>query len=271
MPRTIGLIAGSGLLPYLFADAARARRMRVVAVAHRGETDASLGARVDALEWVRLGQLGRIARLLRSHGATEAVLAGGIGRVRAFTDVRPDLGALKVISRLRSFGDDALLRAIAAFLEEEGVRIVAATELLPEVLAPSGLIAGPAPDAGQRADVALGVSTATALGAADVGQTVVIKNRHVLALEAVEGTDEAIRRGARLGGAGVCVVKLSKPEQDGRFDLPAVGVGTIRVMQEVGATLLAVEAGKTLLLDAAGLSAEAAAKGITVLGVHRQG
>ncbi|MBX5481803.1 MAG: UDP-2,3-diacylglucosamine diphosphatase LpxI [Myxococcaceae bacterium] len=267
--QTIGLIAGNGLLPHLFADAAKSRGMRVVAVAHRGETDARLAGKVDALEWVRVGQLGRIARILRGFGARQAVLAGGIGRVRAFTEFRPDLGAVKVVARLRSFGDDALLRAIAGYLEDEGVRIVAPTDFLPEVLAPEGLIAGSPPDAAQRRDIALGLRTAALLGRADVGQTVVVKNGHVLALEAVEGTDEAIRRGGRYGGAGACIVKLSKPGQDARFDLPAVGPGTIHVMSEVGATLLAVEAGRTVLLDAAGLVAAAQEGGVTVVGVDR--
>lgn len=268
MNETIGLIAGSGLLPILFADAARAKGRRVVAVAHRGEADSALGAHVDALEWVRLGQLDRICRVLRAHGAREAVLAGGIGRVRAFTDVRPDFGALKVVARLRSFGDDALLRAVADFFEEEGVRIVAPTDFLPEVLAPEGHIAGPKVSSGQQRDIDLGVRTAVLLGSADVGQTVVVRNGHVLALEAVEGTDEAIRRGGRYGGPGAVVVKRSKPQQDARFDLPAVGPGTLRVMAEVGARVLAVEAQRTLLLDAAGLAREADGLGIAVVGVR---
>lgn len=267
--QTIGLIAGNGILPRLFAEAARARGLRVVAVAHRGETDEALASRVDVLEWVRLGQLDRIVRLLQKHGAHEAVLAGGIGRVRAFTEIRPDLGALKLLARLRFFGDDALLREIAGYLGDRGIRILAPTELLPEVLAPQGHLAGPAPDAALQRDVTLGLKTATLLGEADVGQTVVVRHGHVLALEAVEGTDEAIRRGGRLGGAGAVVVKLSKPQQDARFDLPAVGPGTLEVMREVGARALAVEAGRTLLLDAATLLSRARVLGMTVLALRR--
>lgn len=266
---TIGLIAGNGILPALFADAAKAKGLRVVAVAHRGETHESLRDRVDVFEWVGLGQLDRICRVLRSNGARHAVMAGGIGRVRSFTDFRPDLGALKVVTRLRIFGDDALLRAIADYIASKGVEIVAPTDYLPEVLAPEGLLAGPAPTAGLERDIELGVKTATLLGEADVGQTVIVREGHVLALEAVEGTDEAIRRGGRLGGAGAVVVKLSKPQQDARFDLPAVGPKTLEVMAEVGARAIAVEAGRTVLLDTVELLSRAKARGITVVGVKR--
>ncbi len=263
----IGLVAGNGVLPRLFADAARAKGHRVIALAHEAEAEPSLSQHVDVLEWVKLGQLRRIARRLRAHGAREAVLAGGIGRVAAFTSFRPDLGALQVMAKVRSFRDDGLLRAIAAYLEGEGVRIISATDLLPEVLAPEGHLAGPKPSAAQRADLALGLEVATLLGKADVGQTVVVRNGHVLALEALEGTDEAIRRGGKLGGAGACVVKLAKPGQDTRFDLPAVGPRTLEVMAEAGAVLLAVEAGRSVILEAPPFLAEAARRGITVLGV----
>lgn len=269
MTSAIGLIAGNGVLPRLFADAARARGLRVIAVAHRGETDPGLEAMVDAFCWVRLGQLDGIIRALKRYGVNEAVLAGGIGRVRAFTDVRPDFGALKVVAKLRSFRDDALLRAIAGYLESEGIRIVAPTSFVPEVLAPKGHLAGPVPDGAQEKDIALGLEVATLLGKADVGQTVVVRHGHVLALEALEGTDETIRRGGKLGGPGACVVKLSKPQQDERFDLPAVGPKTLEVMAEAGARLLAVEAGRTLLLDAPALFAEAGRRGISVVGVTR--
>jgi UDP-2,3-diacylglucosamine hydrolase len=264
----IGLIAGNGVLPGLFAHAARAQGRRVVALAHRGETDASLVDRVDALEWVRVGQLDRIVRLLNLHHVREVVLAGGIHRVRALTEARPDLGALRVISRLRSFRDDALLRGVADYLESKGIRVIAPTDFAPEMLAPEGALVGGEPDAAARRDIALGIEVAIQLGRADVGQTVVVKNGHVLALEAIEGTDETIRRGGRLGGPGAVVVKVAKPEQDARFDLPAVGEGTIHTMEEAGARLLAVEAGRTLLLEAPRLWRVAEKSGIAVFGAR---
>ncbi len=266
--KVIGLVAGNGVLPRLFADAARAKGYRVVALAHEAEADGALAAHVDVLEWVKLGQLGKIAKRLRTHGAREVVMAGGIGRVRAFTQIRPDFGALQVIAKVRSFRDDGLLRAIAAYLEGQGVRVVAPTELLPEALAPEGHLAGPVPTKAQEADIALGLEVALLLGQADVGQTVVVRHGHVLALEALEGTDEAIRRGGKLGGPGACVVKLAKPGQDTRFDLPAVGPKTLDVMEESGAVLLAVEAGRSVVLDAAAFLAEAKRRGITVVGVR---
>jgi UDP-2,3-diacylglucosamine hydrolase len=246
----IGLIAGNGSLPRLFARAARARGLRVVAAAHRGETDPALAEEVDALSWVRVGQVGRIQRILRKAGVQEAVLAGGFSRMRALAQLRPDFGLLRVASRLRSVRDDALLRAVAEDFEAHGIRIVSAASYLSELLAPAGRLAGPELDEAARRDVALGSEVAAALGRADVGQTVVVKGGHVLALEAVEGTDACIRRGASLGGRGVVVVKRLKPGQDERFDLPAVGPQTLAVMVDVGARVLAVEAGKTLLLEA---------------------
>jgi DUF1009 family protein len=264
----IGLIAGNGSLPRLFARAARARGFSVVAAAHRGETDPGLAAEVDVLSWVRVGQVGRIQRLLHKQGVQEAVLAGGFVRVRALARLRPDLGLFRVAARLRSVRDDALLRAVAEDFEAHGIRIVSAASYLTELLAPAGRLAGPELDQAARRDVELGSEVAAALGRADVGQTVVVKDGHVLALEAVEGTDACIRRGAALGGRGVVVVKRLKPGQDERFDLPAVGPRTLEVMAEVGARVLAVEAGKTLLLEGEALLAIADRAGISLVGVE---
>jgi UDP-2,3-diacylglucosamine hydrolase len=263
----IGLIAGNGRLPFLFASAARAQGLEVVAVAHRGEADPALASEVASLTWVRLGQVNGILRAFRDAGVTRAAMAGGIGRVRAFTEARPDLGAVRILSRLRSVRDDALLRAVADYFESHGVTIVAPTDWLAQALCPAGHLAGPLLSPAQEKDVALGREVATLLGQADVGQTVVVRQGHVLALEAVEGTDEAIRRGAKYGGAGAVVVKRCKPGQDLRFDLPAVGPRTLDVMKEVGATVLALEVGKTVLLDAPELFRKAETEGISLVGV----
>jgi UDP-2,3-diacylglucosamine hydrolase len=267
----IGLIAGNGSLPRLFARSARARGLRVVAAAHLGETDPALAREVDALTWVRVGQVGRIQRVLLRAGVEEAVLAGGFIRMRALARLRPDFGLFRVAARLRSVRDDALLRAVAEDFEAHGIRIVSPAGYLSELLAPAGHLAGPELDDAARRDVALGSEVAAALGRADVGQTVVVKDGHVLALEAVEGTDACIRRGAALGGKGVVVVKRLKPGQDERFDLPAVGPLTLEVMVEVGARALAVEAGKTLLLDSERLLAAADKAGISLWGLEPRG
>lgn len=267
----IGLIAGNGRLPHLFAAAARDQGLSVIAVAHRGETDPSLEREVESLTWVRVGQVKRILRVFREASVSRAVMAGGIGRVRALVEARPDLAAMRILSRLRTFRDDALLRAIAAYFEEEGVQIASPTELLPRLLAPEGHLGGPILSEAQEKDVALGVEVALGLGKVDVGQTVVVHNGQVLALEAVEGTDETLRRGARLGGKRGTVVKLAKPGQDQRFDLPAVGPRTVEVMAEEGLAVLAIEAGKTLLLDAPALLRVAERHGISIIGVSPPG
>jgi len=267
----IGLVAGSGRLPLLVAEAARARGLAVVAVAHRGETDPALESRVASLTWVRVGQVDRILRALRAGGVERAVMAGGLGKVHALSNARPDLGAIRILSRLRSLGDDGLLRAVAGYFEDRGVRVVAATELLPEVLAPEGHLAGPKLNPAQRADAELGAQVARALGRADVGQTVVVKGGAVLAVEAVEGTDATLRRAGELGGRGGVVVKLCKPGQDERFDLPAVGEKTLEVMREAGLSALVVEARRTVLLDAAALFRAADRLGISIeaMGSHK--
>jgi UDP-2,3-diacylglucosamine hydrolase len=264
----IGLIAGNGSLPRLFARSARARGLTVVAAAHRGETDPGLASEVDSLTWVRVGQVGRIQQLLKRAGVQEAVLAGGFVRMRAVARLRPDFGLLRVAARLRSVRDDALLRAVAEDFEAHGIHIVSPASYLTELLAPAGRLAGPELDESARRDVALGSEVAAALGRADVGQTVVVKDGHVLALEAVEGTDACIRRGAALGGRGVVVVKRLKPGQDERFDLPAVGPKTLQVMVDVGARALAVEAGKTFLLEPERLLPAADKAGISLVGLE---
>lgn len=270
MATRIGLIAGNGRFPLLFAEAAKKQGLEVIAIGHRGETEPSLERLTHAFEWVRIGQINRIVSTLRRYGVTEAVMAGGFGRMKAFADARPDLGALKIVSRLRSFRDDALLREIARFFEEARITIAAPTAFVPQVLAPEGHLAGPKLGAEQRRDVELGVEVATLLGKADVGQTVVVRGGHVLALEAVEGTDETIRRAGKLGGAGATVVKLCKPGQDERFDLPAVGLRTLEVMGETGANVLAVEAGRSVLLDGDALFAAASQRSIAIIGIARR-
>ncbi len=270
-PTAIGLIAGNGRFPFLFAEEARRKGLAVHAIGHRGETAPELAAAVSSFTWVRIGQVNKIVRALRDQRVATAVMAGGFGRMRAFAEARPDWAAVKIVTGLRSFRDDALLRAIADHFEREGIEIVAPTKLLPRVLAPEGLLAGPALHPTQEADVALGLEVASALGKVDVGQTVVVRGGHVLALEAVEGTDEAIRRGCRLGGSGAVVVKLCKPGQDERFDLPAAGPRTLEVMEEGGAKVLALEAGRTVILDGDELFRKAARAGISVVGVRRSG
>jgi DUF1009 family protein len=264
----LGLIAGSGKLPMLFANAARAGGHAVHAAAHTGETDPTLVTQVDSLIWIRVGQIDAIIDHFKAHGVERAVMAGGIGRVRSLTHARPDAGMLKIATSLRSLRDDEFLRGIARYFEKHGIPIVAATDYVTSVVAVEGLLAGPKLTVQQEADIALGREVAGALGKGDVGQTVIVKQGVVLAVEAVEGTDEAIRRAGRLGGAGAVVVKRAKPGQDLRFDLPTVGSVTLEVMREAGAKVLAVEAGKTVLIDGALLFKWAGKLGISVAGIR---
>jgi hypothetical protein len=266
MSAQIGLIAGNGRLPYLFAEAAKAQGLTVHAVAFEGEADDSLRNHVASLAWVKVGQADKIVSELTKRGVNKAVMAGGIGRIRSLTQARPDLGMLKIAAGLRSLRDDELLRAVAKYFENKGVQIVAPTDYVKSVLAREGHLAGPHLTESQKKDVELGREVAATLGRADVGQTVVVKDGVVLAVEAVEGTDECIRRAGKFGGPGGVVVKRCKPTQDLRFDLPAAGPVTLEVMREAGAKVLAVEAGRTVLLDASLLFSDAARLGFTVIG-----
>jgi DUF1009 family protein len=268
MSRKIGIIAGSGQFPVLCARAAHHRGLEVVAVAHRDETDPSLADDVDEIHWVYVGQLGKIIHIFKSAGVRQALLAGGITRGRLFKHFRPDFRALGLIRRVGAGQDDRLLRAVAQELEDEGITIAPATIFLEELMAPPGPLGRHRPTPDQLKDIEYGFHMAKEIGRLDIGQCAVVRRQMVAALEAVEGTDETIRRGGRLAGPGAVVVKVCKPEQDMRFDLPTVGVGTIEVMQEVGAKVLAVEAGKTLIFDREDMLSLADRAGIVVWGVH---
>jgi DUF1009 family protein len=268
---TIGLIAGNGTFPLLFARAARERGYRVAAVAHRHETLAAIEAEVDAVTWVRVGQLGRTIRALRAAGVERAVMAGGIDKARSLAAVRPDWTGLRVLRRSRGRGDDALLRGVAAELERNGIGVVSSTLFLDHVVAAPGCLAGPRPDAQALRDVRLGCEVLRALGAHDVGQSVVVEDGIVLAVEALEGTDAAVRRGGALGRGRAVVVKTAKHGQDLRFDAPAVGPATIETMVSSGARTLAVEAGAAIVLEGDRVCALAERHGVAVVACTPEG
>src|SRR5512142_1264150 len=247
---TIGLIAGGGRFPILFAESARRAGHRVVAVAHRSETDPALAEKVDAISWVKLGQLGHLVAALKQGGATESVMLGAITKRRFFQDAMLDATGLRVLARVAIRSDDNLLRALARFLEEEGVPITDPTPFLSDRLAPAGVRGKHAPTEEEQADARYGMDLARGVGRLDLGQTVVVKDRCALAVEALEGTDACIRRGGELAKSGGFVVaKAVKPSQDRRFDLPAVGPDTVDVLKEAGGRVLAIEAGATLVMD----------------------
>lgn len=247
---TIGLIAGGGRFPLLFAESARRAGHRVVAVAHRSETDPELAKLVDAITWVKLGQIGHLLEGLRAGGATECVMLGSITKKRFFADAMLDATGVKLLARVAVRSDDNLLRAMARFLEEEGVAITDPTPFLTDRLAPEGVLGRHQPTPEELEDARYGLELARGIGRLDLGQTVVVKDRVALAVEALEGTDACIRRGGELAKSGGFVVaKAVKPNQDRRFDLPAVGPDTVVSLREAGGRVLAVEAGATLVMD----------------------
>jgi len=248
-PRTLGIIAGNGVYPQLVADEARkAGVKKIVAAAFTDETDPVLERQVDVLDWMRVGQLGRLLKFFRSQDIHHAIMAGQIAPKNLF-DLRPDLKALMLLGKLKERNAESIFAAIADELAKIDVALLPATTFLEDSLARSGLIAGPKLSPRQEHDVELGWHAAKEIARLDIGQTIVIKNGTIVAVEALEGTNEAIKRGGTLAHEGAVVVKVSKPNQDMRFDVPVIGVETLRVATESGVRVIAVEAGKTLLLE----------------------
>jgi UDP-2,3-diacylglucosamine hydrolase len=268
MTEVIGLIAGNGRFPLIFAESAKREGVRVVAVAHRGETDAAIDRVADSVTWVRVGELGKMIRAFRRAGVRRAVMAGGLSKGAVFRGGRPDVRGALFLARLRNFRDDVLLRAVAGEFESDGIEIVPSTTFLSTLVAQEGVLGRSVPKRREWADVAYGFRVAKEVGRFDVGQSVVVRGGVALAIEGMEGTDACIRRGGELGHGGAVVVKVAKPGQDLRFDVPAVGPRTIATMAEVKARVLALEADHTILLDRATLLADADRAGVAVVGVN---
>lgn len=263
----IGLIAGNGRFPIIFSDNARKMGLHVTAVAHEGETEPELARHVDRIHWIKIGQLNKLIRAFKDDDVRQVVMLGGIKKTHVFSTVRPDFRALALATRLALWKDDDILREIAAELEREGITICESTFGLEGILVEEGCLTRRQPSKKEWEDIRYGWEVAYDIGRLDIGQCVVIKDRVVVAVEAVEGTDGAIKRGGELAKDGAVVVKRCKPQQDLRFDLPAVGPRTIEVMVSVKAAVLAVEAGKTVMLDRELLIQQAQAHGIAVVGL----
>nr|WP_321398972.1 UDP-2,3-diacylglucosamine diphosphatase LpxI [uncultured Desulfobacter sp.] len=246
----IGLIAGGGQFPLLFTQKARANGYKVIGVGFRSETDPELAQQTHRFEWLYLGQLNKLIRYFKSHGVTRALLMGSISKANIFKDIRPDLKALAFIAKTAGTHDDNVLSSFADLLEKHGITLVPSTFLLPELISPKGCWTKRKPDKAEKKDIQQGWKLAKAVGRLDIGQCLVISNGTVLAVEAIDGTDATIERGGRLSrGNGATVVKLSKPNQDLRFDLPSSGCTTIETMHRSGVTVLVLEAGKSLSFD----------------------
>jgi len=248
-PETLGIIAGNGVYPQLVADATRKAGVnKIVAAAFTDETDPVLQQQVDVLEWMRVGQLGRLLKFFRGQGIHHAIMAGQIAPKNLF-DLRPDLKALMLLGKLKQRNAESIFAAVADELAKIEVDLLPATTFLEDSLARPGLIAGPKLSPRQQQDVELGWNVAKEIARLDIGQTIIVKNGTIVAVEALEGTNEAIKRGGTLAREGAVMVKASKPNQDMRFDVPVIGVETVRIAAESGVRVIAVEAGKTLLLE----------------------
>jgi len=220
--------------------------------AYRKEADPEIAKHVDGIEWFYLGQVNRLIQYFKKHQINQTVMMGGIEKTKLFKDLRPDMKAVSLIVGMRHTHDDGILRAFAGLLEKNGIMVRPSTFLLPDLLAPMGCWTRRKPSRAEKAEIKLGWNVAKEIGRLDIGQCVVVGGGTILAVEAVDGTDATIQRGGRLGDGNAVVVKVCKPIQDERFDVPAIGVETIRTMIEAGARLLVIEAGKRLLVIEAG-------------------
>jgi DUF1009 family protein len=267
----LGLIAGNGQFPFLVLDAARSLGHEVTIVAIKDEAFPELAAAAAKapsapLHWVSIGQVGTCIELLERAGCIQAVMAGQVKHTKIFGGVIPDTTALAVIRRWTTRNTDTLIAAVADVMREHGIELLDSTAFLAPLLARPGVLTRRAPTAEERADLDFGYAMADAIAALDIGQTICVKDRAVVAVEAMEGTDETIARAGRLAGAGVAVVKVAKPNQDMRFDVPVVGAATIDAMRAAGACVLSIDAGKTLVLDGAAMVGAAEQAGIAVVG-----
>lgn len=245
-----GLIAGNGDFPFLVLAGARSRGIEMAVIAIREEASPALDRAAKRIHWVSLGELGRTIELLHQEGVRRAVMAGQVKHNKIFSSIRPDWKLAKLLFSLPAKNTDSLIGAVAEVLEEEGIQLVDSTKFLGPLLPAAGVLTQRAPDESEAADIAYGRRVARQIAGLDLGQTVVIRDRACVAVEAMEGTDKTVERAARITGGGrLVVVKVSKPNQDMRFDVPVIGLQTIEVMRRAHATALAIDAGRTLLFD----------------------
>jgi hypothetical protein len=281
----LGLIAGNGRFPFLLLDAARAHGVEVVVAAIKEETEPEMDARAAAdpgirVHWLSLGELSRLIETFRQQGVTQAVMAGQVKHKQIFSSIRPDWRLAKLLLNLRTRNTDMLLGAVAKVLSDEGIELISSTAYLEPLLAKTGVLTARAPTAEEQQDLAYGRQVAAALAGYDIGQTVVVAGQACVAVEAMEGTDATIERAGAIlrsleaeGESAstldrrLSVVKVAKPKQDMRFDVPVIGPRTLEVMQLAGATCLSIEAGRTLVFDLETVQQLAAAAGIAIIAV----
>lgn len=267
--KTIGIIAGNGRFPILAAKEARQEGYRVVVSAIEQEADPALEKMADACLWVKIGELKKLVKFFKANGVHEAIMAGKVEKVRLFQEnVRPDFEMVKVLMKTRDFKDDSLLGGIADYLHGEGIDLMDSTFLMKHALPGAGVLGKKKPSKETLEDLNFGFQMAKAIAGLDIGQTVIVKKKAVIAVEAIEGTDAAIRRASELARGKVTVVKVAKPQQDMRFDVPAVGLKTLKALVAADAEAFGFEAGKTLFIDQDDFVKTANEKGIAVVGIN---
>jgi UDP-2,3-diacylglucosamine hydrolase len=294
---TLGLIAGNGRFPFLLLDAARAEGLAVVVAAIKEETDPEMDQRAESdagvtVHWLSLGELSRLIEIFKKEGITKAVMAGQVKHKQIFSSIRPDWRLAKLLLNLKMRSTDALLGAVAKVLSDEGIELMSSTAFLEPLLAVEGVLTARAPDEDERKNIEYGLGVAQALAGFDIGQTVVVAAQACVAVEAMEGTDATIERAGRLmgslGDSGIgesapgdaasepsilarrlTVVKVAKPKQDMRFDVPVIGLSTVETMLRAGASCLSIEAGKTLLFDRETMLKRANDASVTIVAAPR--
>ncbi len=269
--KTIGLIAGNGRFPILALQEARRQGFRVAVCGIEKEAESSLVKMADAFQWVKIGELKKLSKFFRAEGVHEGIMAGKIEKVRLFQEnVKPDFEMIKVLMQTRDFKDDSLLSGIAKYLHGQGVDLLDSTTFIKDALPGPGLLGKRKPSKEVLGSLEFGFRMAKAIAGLDIGQTVVVKKKAVLAVEAIEGTDLAIHRGAELGSGKICVVKVAKPNQDMRFDVPTVGLKTLKSLISAKAEAFGFEAGKTIFIDREEFIQKADAAGIVVMGLQEE-
>ena len=280
----LGLIAGNGRFPFLLLDAARAQGVQVVVAAIKEETEPEMDARAEEdpgirVHWLSLGELSRLIETFHQEGVNRAVMAGQVKHKQIFSSIRPDWRLAKLLLNLRTRNTDMLLGAVAKVLSDEGIELISSTAYLEPLLARPGVLTARAPTHEEEQDLAYGRQVAAALAGFDIGQTVVVAGQACVAVEAMEGTDATIERAGALLGTleadgeastlerRLSVVKVAKPAQDMRFDVPVIGFNTIETMRRAGATCLSIEAGRTLIFDMETIRELARAAGIAIIAV----
>ena len=269
----LGLIAGNGRFPFLVLEAARAMGHDVTVIATKEEAftdlnDAAAKARAQ-IHWISLGELGKCLTLLKAAGVSHAVMAGQVKHTKIFAGIVPDAKFLSLLMKLPFRNTDGLIGAVASVLKDEGIELIDSTTLLKPMLATAGVMSKRAPTEEEQKDIAFGCEMADAIGGLDIGQTVAVKHLAVVAVEAMEGTDEVIARAGHLAGTGVRIVKVAKPKQDMRFDVPVIGLATVSAMRAAGASAISIDAGKTLMFERDELIHTADEAGITIVGRER--